>query len=294
MKFKRKQTISPTNTIKNILFLDTNICIKIRNAVSNNISYCDMDDKLKLLKDKNQPDTIVFSFPYLFEGGYRRKNYDYKKNLEETFNDAEYIKKFFDKSIDDIETIKQLEPDREKFEVGKDFQFDKQIIFYESLRDIIYCGKDKEKNIDIQNEIIDKARECSLKLYYPIVISAIAVLYHNKKKNDAESFLKLKKQGNETLSINVVNDMTNILRFSSFICNFRTYPFRNFLHSYHIEFVTEDKELDKFIKCCKIKSLSYLINGNTKGSCPINKKYFPLASNKEWKDLKNIFSKIYI
>lgn len=178
---------------RNILFLDTNICIKIHISVSNNIRYCDMDDKLKLLKDKNQHDTIVFAFPCLLEGGYRREDYDYKKNLEETLNDAEYIKKFFDNTICDIEFFKQHEALREELKIGqRDFQFEGQIQFYEYLRNIIYCKENKKEKINIQNKIIDKARECCLKLYYPIVISSIAVLYQNK--NDAESFLKLKKK----------------------------------------------------------------------------------------------------
>lgn len=278
---------------QDILFLDTNICIKIYQAVSSNISYDDMDDKLKLLKDKNRKTTIVFAFPYLLEGGYRKKGRDYEENIYETLVDAECINKFFNKSLCDMENFRRLEEERKKLGIGQsDFQFEKQIIFYESLHNIIYYGGDKERNITIQDKIISKAIECGLKLYYPIVVSSIAILYQDKNNNFAESFLKLKKQGKKSLSKNVVNDMINILRFSSSSYKFMIKYFKDYLHLCNIEFVTEDIELDRFIKFCDIQELYYLIKGNPKGLCPIDRKYFPLASDDEWKYLQNIFSTI--
>lgn len=85
--------------------------------------------------------------------------------------------------------------------------------------------------------------------------------------------------------------MTNILRFSSLGYELMSNCFKYALHSCNIEFVTEDKDLDKFIKCCNIQELYYLIKGQ-KGSCPIDRKYFPLASAEEWKYLQELFSTI--
>jgi len=280
---------------QDILFLDTNICIKIYQVISRNISYNNMDDRMKLLKDKNRHNTVVFTFPYLLEGGYRKKGRDYEENICETLYDAECIKKFFDKSLCDTENFKRLEGERKNLGVGQlDFQFERQIRFYESLHDIIYCGLDKRKNITIQDKIINEAIKCGLKLYYPLVIVSIAVLYQNKNNNSAEYFLKLRKQRTEGLSNNVVNDMTNILRFSSSSYEFIIKYFENSLHLCNIEFITDDAELDKFIKFCNMKELYYLIKGKLKGSCPINRKYFPLVSDKEWKYLQNLFSVNYI
>ena len=274
-----------------ILFLDTNICIKICNAVSKNISYSDMCYKLKYLKDKNRHTTIVFTFPYLLEGGHRKKERDYETNINETLKDANCIKNFFNASVYDINIVKQMEIQRQNLGIGQsDFQFEKQIIFYESLHDIIPCGKYKGKKIDIQNKIVDKAVECDLKLYYPIVISAIAVLYQDKNGKYAESFLKLKTQKN--VSKNVVNDMVNILRFSSSGYEFIIKCFPNALQTCNIEFVTEDMELDRFIKCCNIQELHYFIKGKSNCSCLMNREYFPLASDAEWESLQNIFSTI--
>lgn len=258
--------------------------------ISRNIS-CD-DNKLKLLKDKNRPTTVVFAFPYLLEEGYRKENRDYEENIYETLNDAECIKKFFDKSICDMENFKRLEEERKNFGIGQlDFQFKEQIQFYKALRSIIYCRKNKKK-INIQTDIINKVHEYNLKLYYPIVISSIAVLYQKKNNNFAEKFLKLNHPNTDKLSINVVNDMTNILRFSSSSYGFMINYFRDFLHSCNIEFVTEDVELDRFIKYCNIQKLYYLINGDLKGACPIDRKYFPLASDDDWEYLQNLFSTI--
>lgn len=103
---------------QNILFLDTNICIKIYQAVSKNISYMDMDDTLKIFKDKNRPNTIIFVFPYLLEGGFRNVEHDSENNMDETLNDAECIKKFFDKSICDIENLKRLKEERKSLELA--------------------------------------------------------------------------------------------------------------------------------------------------------------------------------
>lgn len=83
--------------------------------------------------------------------------------------------------------------------------------------------------------------------------------------------------------------MTNILRFASASHEFIIKFFKDELPSCKIEFVTDDTELNKFIKCCNIRSLYYLIKGNPKGSCPIDKKYFPLASVDEWKSLQALF-----